>query len=657
MMLDKKAAPQPECVTEVRAPDSHGEPPFDWKPDKSSKKILRLRVCKIMKSFVGPSENIPETWRERFATLRYIAPLLAMVWETSPAMTTFTVLLRFVNAFIPISSLWISRSIVNLVVRAVNHQQFQHLLIWKLLAIEIVLGLTSVVLSRLITVLDSLLGDRFTNYVSVKLMTHANSLDLASFEDPVLSDKLERARRQASARLGTLTSLASMFRQALTLISMISVIILFSPWLLLLLIASTIPLFLSETKLALLNYSILFRQTPQRRELDYIRYLGTSSQGAKEVKIFGLGDYLSQRLSMLFEKFYAENKHLAIRRATEGGLVGLVSTASYYVAYAYILARAVSGSLTVGDLTLIAGAFSRAGDLTDNLVNGAVDVSEQALYIRDLLDYFEARPTVVSRLNAKSIPRPIRSGYEFENVSFVYPESERKVLNNISFRIAASERIALVGENGAGKTTIAKLMARLYDPTEGRILLDGVDLREYNVDDLRRAIGVIFQDYLRYDMLASENIGFGRIEELGNVKRIEIAATKSSAAGIIATLPNQYAQMLGKRFEGGIDLSGGQWQTIALARAYMRDSDVLILDEPTANLDALSESKVYQRFVDFSEGKIAVLISHRFSTVRMADRIIVLEQGHVVEEGSHRGLLALGRKYAELFELQAAGYR
>jgi ATP-binding cassette subfamily B protein len=572
-------------------------------------------------------------------------------------MTTCSLVVRFLNAFIPVASLWISRSIINLAVLAVTHQQFQHRRLWKLLAIEIALGLSSAVVSRVIMLLDSLLGDRFTNYVSIKLMNHATSLDLASFEDPALCDKLERARRQASARLGTLTLLASMFRQTLTLISMISVIFLFSPWLLLLLLAGTIPLFLSETKLALLNYSMLFRQTPQRRELDYLRYLGTSSHGAKEVKIFGLGNYLSQRLSALFDLFYRENKRLAIRRASEGGLIGLASTGGYYIAYAYILMRAVSGTLTVGDLTMIAGAFSRAGDLTENLVNGAVDVSEQALYIKDILDYLATEPKIVSKANAVPIPRPIRSGYEFENVSFVYPNSEHKVLSNINFQLGPSERLALVGENGAGKTTLVKLMARLYEPTEGRVLLDGIDIREYNVDDLRGAIGVIFQDYLRYDMLASENIGIGRIEEIGNSQRIEAAARKSLAAAIIANLPNQYEQMLGKRFEGGLDLSGGQWQKIALARAYMRDAEILILDEPTSNLDARSESEVYQRFVDLSGGKMTILISHRFSTVRMADRIIVLEQGRIVEEGSHCELLALGQKYAELFELQAAGYR
>jgi ATP-binding cassette subfamily B protein len=293
----------------------------------------------------------------------------------------------------------------------------------------------------------------------------------------------------------------------------------------------------------------------------------------------------------------------------------------------------------------------------ENLVSSLVGISEQALFIKDLFDFFETNPTILSPPNAIPAPRPIRNGFEFENVSFAYPGSEKWVLSNVSFRFYPEERIALVGENGAGKTTLVKLLARLYDPSAGRIVLDGVDLREYDVNDLRHEIGVIFQDYMRYDMLAAENIGVGRIEELQNELRMKASAEKSLAAGVVSALPKRYRQMLGRRFEGGVDLSTGQWQKMALARAYMRDAQILILDEPTASLDARAEFEVYQRFVDLTAGKMAVLISHRFSTVRMADRILVLEEGRIAEQGSHRQLVALGGKYAELFELQAAGYR
>jgi ATP-binding cassette subfamily B protein len=468
---------------------------------------------------------------------------------------------------------------------------------------------------------------------------------------------MERARRQTSARLGMLATLAGMAQQSLTLLSMLSAVVLFSPWLLLLLIAATIPVFLGETRFALLNYSILFRYTPERRELDYLRWLGASNYSAKEVKIFGLGGYLAERSRALFERFYAENKHLAVRRAIQGTLINLVPTGAYYSAYAMILVKALAGVLSVGDLTLIVGAFQRARSLMDSLVSSLVGVSEQALYITDLFDYFDTKPSIASPPNALPAPRPIVSGFEFQRVSFAYPGATQNSLSDISFRFDPDERIALVGENGAGKTTLVKLLARLYDPTEGRILLDGVDLREYDVDELRHEIGVIFQDYMRYDMLASENIGFGRIEEVQNEGRIQRSAEKSLAAAVISKLPKSYQQMLGRRFEGGVDLSTGQWQKIALARAYMRDAQILILDEPTASLDARAEFEVYQRFVDLTAGKMAVLISHRFSTVRMADRIFVLEQGRLVEQGSHQQLVALGGRYAELFELQAAGYR
>lgn len=603
------------------------------------------------------STDAPQTWRERFQALRNVPPLLRMVWETSPFLSAASLVLRCVAALFPLATLWVSKLIIDLVVRAIRHQPLDRSAIWKLLILELLLAVGADTLGRFISLVDSLLGDRFTNHVSIKLMEHANSLDLVSFEDPVFYDKMERARRQTTARLGMLAGLAGMAQQMITLLSLLSAVILFSPWLLLLLVAATVPVFFGETRFAMLNYSMLYRYTPERRELDYLRYLGASSESAKEVKIFGLGNYLAGRSRALFERFYEENKHLAIDRAIHGTLLNLMPTGAYYAAYAFIIVKALTGVLTVGDLTLMVGAFSRSRTIMESLVSGLAGVSEQALFIKDLFDFFQTNPTISSPPDAIPAPRPIRFGFEFENVSFAYPESERSVLTDVSFRFYPGERIALVGENGAGKTTLVKLLARLYDPTGGRILLDGVDLRKYDVDELRNEIGVIFQDYMRYDMLARENIGFGRIDELPNNERINRSAEKSLAAGVVEKLPGAYRQMLGRRFEGGVDLSTGQWQKIALARAYMRDAQILILDEPTASLDARAEFEVYQRFVDLTAGKMAVLISHRFSTVRMADRIFVLEQGRIVEQGSHEHLVGLGGKYAELFDLQAAGYR
>src|SRR6202451_536175 len=456
----------------------------------------------------------PQTWRERFHALRNVPPLLRMVWNTSPALSVWTLLLRCVAALFPLATLWVSKLIIDLVVRTIRHQHIDRSAIWKLLILELLLAVGSDTLARFITLVDSLLGDRFTNYVSIRLMEHATSLDLVSFEDPVFYDKMERARRQTTARLGMLASLAGMAQQLLTLISLLSAVIFFYPWLLLLLMLATIPVFLGETHFAMLNYSMLYRYTPERRELDYLRFLGASNESAKEVKIFGLGKYLSSRARALFERFYAENKHLAIRRALHGTAINLIPTAAYYAAYALIILRALSGALTVGDLTLMVGAFSRARNIMESLVSGIVGVSEQALFIKDLFDFFETTPAIASPPGALPAPRPIRSGFEFQHVSFAYPGSDAQVLNNINFRFYPAERIAFVGENGAGKTTLVKLLGRLYDSTAGRILLDGIDLREYDVEDLRHEIGVIFQDYMRYELLAKENIGFGKIEDL-----------------------------------------------------------------------------------------------------------------------------------------------
>jgi len=580
-----------------------------------------------------------------------------MVWDTSPALTTATIVLRLVSSVIPVAQLWVGKLIIDQVVWAIQGRLTDPHKIWVYLAYEIALAVLSDLLSRAVNLSDSLLGDKFTNHVGLRLMEHANRLDLVSFEDPVFYDKLERARRQTTARLGMLGLIAGMGQQFITLLSLLAAVVSFSPWFLLLLVGAVVPAFLGETRFAMLAYSMLYRWTPERRELDYLRMLGASNQSAKEVKIFGLGQHLADRSRTLFDRFYEENKALAVKRAITGSLLNLLPTAGYYGAYVLILIRTMAGAMTVGSLTFVAGAFARSRSLIETLFSGLNNIAEQALYIKDLFDFFETQPSIVSVPNAVPAPRPIRSGFEFRDVSFSYPGSERQVLRRVSFHFEAGERIALIGENGAGKTTLVKLLARLYEPTGGAIFLDGVDLREYDVDSLRGEIGVIFQDYMRYDMLVRENIGFGRIEELGNQSRIEGAARKSLADPLIAQFKLGYDQMLGRRFENGVDLSAGQWQKVALGRAYMRDAQVLILDEPTASLDARAEYEVFLRFADLTRGRMAVLISHRFSTVRMADRILVLADGELAEQGTHRQLVALGGRYAELFELQAAGYR
>jgi ATP-binding cassette subfamily B protein len=605
----------------------------------------------------APKAEQPATWRERLRAMRNIPPLLKMVWDTSPMLVTITVFSRLIMALMPVAQLWVAKLIIDQVVHAVSAHSANVQRVWVLLGFEIGMVIVGDLLSRGVNLCDSLMGDRFTNLVSLRLMEHADKLDLVSFEDPVFYDKMERARRQTTGRLGMIATLAQMAQQLVTLVLFSAAIVAFSPWFFVLLVLAIIPSFLGETRFAMLAYSMLYRWTPERRELDYLRMLGASNASAKEVKIFGLGPHLIERSRDLFERFYQENKTLAIRRAALGSALNLLPTAGYYGAYVLILFRTLQGILTVGDLTFLASAFARCRGLIETLFSSLNTIADQALYIKDLFDFFETEPAIVSPPHAIPAPRSIRSGFVFEDVSFAYPGADRRVLSDVNFSFAAGERIALIGENGAGKTTIVKLLARLYEPTGGRILLDGVDLRDYDVHGLRREIGVIFQDYMRYDMLVRDNIGFGRIEELRNQSRIETAAHKSLAETVIQQLPSGYEQMLGRRFEKGMDLSAGQWQKIALARAYMRDAQVLILDEPTASLDARAEFEVFQRFAELTRVKMAVLISHRFSAVRMADNILVLADGQIREHGTHQQLLALGGRYAELFELQAAGYR
>ena len=597
------------------------------------------------------------SWRARLASLRTVRPLVGMVWKTSPPLVSATALLRLLRGLMPLAMLWVSKLIVDAVVGRISRGTGNLDGIWRLVALELSLAVASDVLGRANTLCDSLLGDRFTNLVSLRLMRHATELDLASFEDPEFYDKLERARRQTTGRLGLLAALLNMGQDTLTLLSLSAGLIVFSPWLMALLVVAVIPAFLGETHFTSLAYSALYRRTPERRQLDYLRFLGASTYSAKEVKIFGLGPHLTQRYHQLSEAIYLENKGIATKRAVAGSALNLISTGGYYGAYAVVLIKTIAGAISFGTFTFLTGAFSRSRSYIERILSGFNDISEQAMFLKDLFEFFEMEPSIRSLPGAIPAPRRIRRGFEFRDVSFAYPGSDRLVVQNISFSLHQTEKMALIGENGAGKTTLVKLLARLYDPTRGRILLDGVDLREYDVDGLRREIGVIFQDYMRYDMLARENIGFGKIESLADQPRIESAAFKSLAKNVIDRLPNGYDQMVGRRFEGGVDLSGGEWQKFALARAFMRDAQVLILDEPTATLDARAEYEVFQRFADLTRERMAVLISHWFSTVRMADRILVLAGGGIREQGTHQQLLALGGRYAGLFELQAAGYR
>ncbi len=595
--------------------------------------------------------------RERLAAFRHIPPFLRMVWRTGPAYGVGIALVRIASAFTPLAMLWVGKLIIDTVVANVGAPDPDWGLLVRLVLLELGIAVLSDVLGRIAGLLEGLLGDLFSNEMSVRLMRHAAILDLRHFEDPDFFDKMQRARRQTMGRVALLSQTLTMGQQALTLTSLLVSLVAFDPWLLAILVLAILPSFLGETAYAGIAYSFMFQWTPQRRELDYYRWVASELEPAKEIKLFGLSDHFIRRYAELADEYLHENRRVATHRAVTGAILTTFSTLAYYGAVGVIVYRTVTGQITIGSLTFLIASFERSRGLISSILTQVARSYEQGLHLEDLFDFLRMRPSIESPSDARPMPRPVRHGLVFEDVGFRYPDSERWAVRNVSFRIGPGERVALVGENGAGKTTLVKLLTRLYDPTEGRILLDGVDLRAYDLDDLRRSIGVIFQDFFRYDLRARENIAVGRIEALGDEERIVDAARKSLAADVIAGLEGGYEQMLGRRFEGGANLSGGEWQKIALARAYMRDAQILVLDEPTAALDARAEYQVFQRFTELTRGRMAVLISHRFSTVRMADRILVLEDGRVLEDGSHEELVAAGGRYAELFNLQAAGYR
>jgi len=569
----------------------------------------------------------------------------------------FGLLFRLLGSVLPIALLWITKLIIDGIVASVSHHQHVPPRFWWLVGGEFAVAIVAGVLSRAIDFLDALLADRYTRHVSVAVMRHASELDLTAYEDPIFYDRLERARVQATDRLAMIQSIGRLIQQAITAVTMSISIVVYSPWLLLLLIAGVLPAFLGESHFAFLGYAKNFRQTPIKRQLDYLRVLGGSKEAAKELKLFGLSQFLTARFTALSEVIYVQDVALARRRLAAGSVLSVLGTLGYYSAYAWVIWRTLAGALSIGTLTFLAGAIQQASLNIQQVFSTLAGIADQALFLTDLLAFFEMQPTIRSKPNAVPAPRPIVRGFEFRNVSFRYPGTERLVLNGLNFQLRPQERVALIGENGEGKTTIVKLLTRLYDPTDGDILLDGIDLRDYNLEDLYREIGVIFQDFMRYEMTARENIACGRIEDLSDLGLLESAARKSGADQVIERLPRRYEQMLGRRFENGVDLSGGEWQKLALARAYLRDSQLLILDEPTAALDARSEYEVFRRFAELTSEKMALFISHRFSTVRMADRIVVLENGRIAEEGTHDELSSLGGHYAEMFELQAASYR
>jgi len=604
----------------------------------------------------SPRDLVLDSWAIRARALRNVPIVLQLAWESGRGVVTAGVVCRIPGALLPVTMLGVAKVILDAVqLRSTTGELRPDF--WWLVGLECAFATFGAMLARSGGFFDALLSERFTRHVSVQVMAHASRLDLSTYEDPAFHDTLERARVQATDRVGMVHAFGSLLQQGVAVVTLSASIAYFSPWLLALLVVAVVPAFVGESHFAFLGYSLNIHQTPARRRLDYLRLLGASKEAAKELKLFGLAPFITGEYAQLSDQLYGQNVRLARHRLLSGLLLSLISTGSYYGAYAYVVFRTVNGDLSWGDLQFLGGALAGANGGIQAFFATFSNIADQSLFLTDLVEFFKVQPTIRSKPNAVPAPRPMCDGIVFEKVSFAYPGNGRVVLDRLNLRIEVGERIALVGANGQGKTTIVKLLARQYDPTAGRILLDGVDLRDYRVEDLHREIGIIFQDFMRYDMTARQNISVGRIEIEARDDEIELAARKSLANAVISRLPLAYDQLLGRRFDGGVDLSGGEWQKIALARAYLRDAQLLVLDEPTAALDARSEYEVYERFAELTAGKTALLISHRFSTVRMADRIVVLADGRIAEHGCHADLLRRGGEYAAMFELQAASYR
>jgi ATP-binding cassette subfamily B protein len=599
------------------------------------------------------------TIKERLGAFKNLPLFFKLVWQTSPWLTFFNGFLRITQSVLPLGLLYTGKLIIDQVVfltRAGN-QSLPHTHLWQLVGLEFGLVILMTALGRTIVLIDNLLGELLTYKTSIRLMTHAATLDLDQFEDAGFYDKLERARQQTSGRAALLSQVFSQFQDFITIGFLAGGLIAFNPWLIFVLLLTIIPSFLGEAYFNAKNYNLIRSQTHGRREMEYINLIGSSDESAKEIRIFDLSDFFITRFRKISGSFYRATRNLEVRRSILGTVLAMPGSMGYYVAFVLIIKGVLAGAITIGQLTFLIGSIRQLGMISQNVMKRVSLVAKGALHLRDFFDFFKITPKIKPAKNPRPFPKPIMEGFVFENVGFKYLNSSRWANRHLNFTLHAGEKLALVGENGAGKTTLVKLLVRLYEPTEGRILLDGHDLREYDLGELRSQIGIIFQDYLRYQMTTAENIAMGNIKEKDNQPLIINSAKQSLASLIIDRFPDKYDQMLGRRFNKGIELSGGEWQKIALARAYMRDAQLVILDEPTAALDARAEFEVFERFAELTKDKAAMLISHRFSTVRMANRILVLEKGQLIELGSHEELLEKGGRYAELFQLQAMGYR
>lgn len=606
-------------------------------------------------------EQISSSWKDASDALRNTPQAFKLVWQASKRHTLINFSLIPLIAVLPAAQSWVGKMIVDRILQAIDINadvQAGLQLVLPFVLFEFALLLVSTLLSSFQSLSNNILRSLLTRHVNTLIIDKSISLDLQFYEDPVFYDNMQNARRRAdSSALAIVTSISQVAQQLITLISLVVLLVGFSPWLAVVVILAAVPNFLSNSRFAEMAFRALTHRAPEARLLSYIENLLTSNETVKEIKLFGLGESLKQRYEDLFTQFLEEDTSIA-RRNTYASLAwGMLSNLAYYGSYIWVIVRTITRAITLGDMTMFLSVFRQSQRAVQMLLENFSRLYENNLYLDNLLDFLKIEPALEIPENGKIAPAPILEGVRFENVSFKYPGSEKYVLKNVNLFIKPGESIALVGLNGAGKTTLIKLLTRLYDPTEGRITLDGTDLRDFDLQSLHQRFGVIFQDFVRYQFSVKENIGFGQVEELENQERIEVAADKGGATEVIAELPEGYETVLGRRWNRGHELSGGQWQKIALSRAFMRKAEVLILDEPTSALDAEAEYEIFLRFRELMQGRVAVLISHRFSTVRMADRIVVLSEGRIIELGSHEELMAHNQSYAHLFNLQAEGYR
>lgn len=596
------------------------------------------------------------SFRKSFSALFFIPRFFKEVWNQHKKLFVLSSFCRLIGALLPVVILWIGKLIIDEIVlqSKINPQDLTQL--WTYVAIEFGLVIISDLISRAISLTDNLLGDAYSIESSVKIIKKTNQIDISLLEDSEFYDKLERARTQTAGRVGLMSNSLSEIQSLISIGTLVAGLIYFEPYLIILLVLSIIPSFINEIWFSQQQYSLARGWTAERRELDYLRFIGANNQTAKEIKLFGLTNFVVDRFKNLSQEYYELNKKLAVKRSALGFLFNVLGTLSYYGAYIFIIYRVISGVITLGELTFLSGAFNRLTRNLQDFFSKFTRITESALYLKD---YFEFIDISIEPKHSEDMPLPekIKIGFEFKDVHFAYPDSDHEILKGVSFKIDVGEKIAFVGQNGAGKTTLTKLLLRFYEPTSGEILLDGININRFKQDAYQEFFGVIFQDFFRYEFTVRENIAIGDIDEIDNDEKIEKAAELSLANQVITELKKGYDQQLGKRFYKGQELSGGQWQKIALARAYMKDAELMILDEPTSALDAKAESEVFQRFIGLTKDKTSIIISHRFSTVRQADRILVLEEGKVLELGTHKELMANESLYAELFKLQAEGYQ